>query len=259
MQWLQVGILMAVLGVACTESTPPDRVSHPQSKSEPEAVDFDDLLLNGTSEYAKEKEEPIIRHFFRDRPDGFFVDVGCFKPRFGSTTYYLESELGWRGIGVDAEKSYADAWKWVRPRSKFFPYAVTEKSGESVTFYAAGPIAALDKSNIKFWEKALDREIETVEVLVPTITLDDLLDREGVKKIDFLSIDINGHEPIAMSAFDIQRFRPELVHIEVHRRNRKILAEYFEKNNYRRIDEYLEYDETNWYFTPRKPAEAEKG
>jgi FkbM family methyltransferase len=171
----------------------------------------------------------------------------------------LESELGWRGIGVDAEKSYADAWKLVRPRSKFFPYAVTEKSGESVTFYAAGSIAALDKSNIKFWEKALDREIETVEVLVPTITLDDLLDREGVKKIDFLSIDINGHEPIAMSAFDIQRFRPELVHIEVHRRNRKILAEYFEKNNYRRIDEYLEYDETNWYFTPRKSAEADRG
>ena len=89
MQWLQVGILMAVLGVACTESAPPDRVSHPQSKSEPEAVDFDDLLVNGTSEYAKEKEETIIRHFFRDRPDGFFVDVGCFQPRFGSTPYYL--------------------------------------------------------------------------------------------------------------------------------------------------------------------------
>jgi hypothetical protein len=73
--------------------------------------------------------------------------------------------------------------------------------------------------------RGVDLGIETVEVLVPTITIDDLLDREGVKKIDFLSVDIHGPHPIAMSVFYIQRFRTELVQIEVHRRNREVLAE----------------------------------
>ena len=57
-------------------------------------------------------------------------------------------------------------------------------------------------------------------------------------------------EPTALSKFDIQRFRPMLVHVEVHERNREVLADYFAKNEYRRLDEYPPYDQTNWYFTP---------
>ena len=59
----------------------------------PEEPDFDQVLAEGTSLYAREKEEPIERHFFRDRRDGFFVDVGCFQPKEFNTTYYLEKHL----------------------------------------------------------------------------------------------------------------------------------------------------------------------
>jgi hypothetical protein len=55
----------------------------------------------------------------------------------GNTTYYLEKHLGWSGIGVDALHEYGPAWKEDRPNSKFFAYAVTERSGETVTFYRA--------------------------------------------------------------------------------------------------------------------------
>ena len=82
---------------------------------------------------------------------------------------------------------------------------------------------------------------------VPAITLNDLLDRLGVEKIDFLSLDIEGHEPAALRGFDIERFAPELVCIEKPRKSAEILG-YFGAHGYERIERYREYDRTNWYF-----------
>ena len=219
-------------------------------------VPVDELLTKGKSLYSQEKQELIIRHFFGDRRDGFFVDVGCFHWKDASTTFYLEEHLGWSGIGIDAQEIYRAGWKEHRPRSKFFAYAVTDKSGETITFFQAGGLSSTETTNIKKWQKKID--FEPVETVVPTITLNDLLDREGVKKIDFLSIDINGGETIALKGFDIQRFRPELVHVEASPHRKAALSEYFERNGYQRIDAYLKYDATNWYFTPKTP-ESPKG
>jgi FkbM family methyltransferase len=215
-----------------------------------DGTDFDKLLLEGEGLYAQEKQELIIRHFFRDRRDGFYLDVGCYHPKQASTTYYLENHLGWSGIGIDAQEKYRPLWETHRPRSKFFAYVVTDESGKTVTFHQAGAISSTEVENIEKWEKLRDRVYKVAAVELPTITLDDLLQREGVEKVDFLSIDINGTEPTAMAGFDIQRYRPDLVHIEVHTGNQELLMSYFEKNGYRRIDEYLEHDLTNWYFTP---------
>jgi len=215
-----------------------------------ERTDFDELLNSGKSLYGQGKSELVIRHFFRDRRNGFFVDIGCFEPKKFSTTYYLEEHLGWSGIGVDALEHLAPMWKEQRPRSKFFSYVVTDRSGETVTFWEFGGISSTERENIKTWEKIKERDYKEKPVQHPTITMNDLLEREGVEKIDFLSMDINGTEPTALAAFDIKRYRPDLVHIEVHKRNREKIMKYFLDNGYERIDEYLPYELVNWYFKP---------
>jgi FkbM family methyltransferase len=218
-----------------------------------ERTNFDELLASGESLYSQGKSELVIRHFFRDRRNGFFVDIGCFEPKKISTTYYLEAHLGWSGIAVDALEELAPLWKEQRPRSKFFSYVVTDKSGETVTFWELGGISSTERENIENWEEIKGKDFKEKPVEHPTITMNDLLEGEGVEKIDFLSMDINGTEPTALAGFDIQRYRPELVHIEVHERNREVLMKYFLDNGYERIDEYLPYELVNWYF---KPVEA---
>lgn len=221
---------------------------------------FEHLLKNGEVLYSQRKQELIIRHFFKDRRDGFFVDVGCFHWKKSSTTCYLERLLGWSGIGIDAQEKFGPEWKKYRPRSKFFAYAVTDKSGETITFYLTGDdsdtktggTSSTETTNLEIWQKQMELEIR--ETTVPTITLNDLLDREGVEKIDFLSMDINGAEPVALKGFDIKRFKPELVCVEASRHRREELLEYFHRNGYKRIDEYLEHDRVDWYFTPDNTA-----
>ena len=88
------------------------------------------------------------------------------------------------------------------------------------------------------------------EVDAPTITLNDLLDSEGVKKIDFLSIDIELWEPKALAGFDVERFRPELVCIEAHPQVRQQILDYFARHHYTVVGKYLRADVNNLYFTP---------
>src|ERR1700680_3079298 len=45
-------------------------------------------------------EEWIVRDFFQDRRGGVFVDIGANDYRHDSTTYYLETALGWTGLAV---------------------------------------------------------------------------------------------------------------------------------------------------------------
>ena len=97
----------------------------------------------------------------------------------------------------------------------------------------------------------MGRPVTTEERKVPTITLNELLDRNKVTKIDFLSIDIEGSELLALQGFDIDRFKPELICIEAWPDNRDKLLVYFAAHGYERIDKYLQRDIVNWYFRPK--------
>src|SRR5688572_18991516 len=79
-----------------------------------------DILATEKVLYTTGREELIIRDFFQDQPNGFFLDVGCAHPIKASNTYYLEKHLGWSGIAVDALPELAKKWRANRPKSRFF-------------------------------------------------------------------------------------------------------------------------------------------
>lgn len=210
-----------------------------------------DILKNAKKLYSQRNEELIIRDFFQDRREGFFLDVGCAWPIRNSTTYFLEKHLDWSGISVDGLPDYGPWWKDKRPRSKFFNFIVTDHSGTVESFYrAAWPgISSIEKGRVM-----AGREVNQQEIKVPTTTLNDLLEKNGIEKIDFLSMDIEKSEPLALAGFDIKKYQPQLVCIEATDGVRDQLLEYFEKNDYERIERYLEHDQQNWFFTPKKKS-----
>jgi FkbM family methyltransferase len=194
----------------------------------------------------------IVRDFFRDRTNGFFVDVGAAWPIQYSNTYYLENHLGWTGIAVDALPEYGPSWEESRPRSRFYSYFVTDRADTLETFFRSEQTGV--SSYLKEQAKGPSGEATYEEIQVPSTTLTRLLEKNGVSRIDFLSMDIEGAELSALAGFDIDRFRPELVCIEAKPANRRGIFEYFETHGYERLERYLEYDETNYYFSRRAAA-----
>lgn len=239
---LLAGVLLtSLLAAAC--NAPPERVD---SLGTTERVD---ILGTAENVYSQHGEEVVIRDFFQDRPGGVFLDVGAAWPVHYNNTYYLEKELGWTGVAVDALEEHARRWRNRRPASQFFTYIVTDHSGAVETFYRTKDGELIGVSRVNRERGLVDAE-DFVEVHVPTTTLDDLLEEAGVDRLDLLSMDIEGHELTALAAFDIERYRPELVCIEVHSRARDPVTAYFESHGYRRLEEYEAFDIANYYFTP---------
>jgi FkbM family methyltransferase len=224
---------------------------------QPARDDATAILKQEKKLYSQFNEELVIRDFFRDRRGGFFLDVGAADYQRMSTTYYLDERLGWSGIGVDALPEHAPGWREHRPRSVFLNYLVTDKPRGMQKFYRSPAYLELSSASKKV---AQDQARDLVgadrveEIEIPSITLDELLRAQKVEKLDFLSMDIEDHEPQALAGFSLERFRPELVCIEAHRSVADAIYRYFLARGYERIEKYLPYDSQNWYFTPRRPA-----
>jgi FkbM family methyltransferase len=155
-------------------------------------------------------EEGLKALFFGTRP-GFFVEVGANDPRQGSQTFALE-QAGWRGVLVEPQPDLADALKTGRT-ARVFPVACSspENAGRTMTLYLAGMLSSLD-SRLAVTGLKPERMIE-----VPVRTLDDILvEAAAPVPIDFLSIDVEGHETEALAGFSFDRWRPRLILIEDH-------------------------------------------
>ena len=217
------------------------------------------LAADGVSEYrllertygphrdSRMAEEWIIRDFFHDKRDGTFVDVGANDYRKESNTYYLETALGWSGIGIDAQAQFAADYQRYRPKTKFFTFFVSDTSDATATLYVAKKNSLTASANRAFTE---EEDGATVERKVATITLNDLLAGEHVSHMDFVTMDIELGEPKALAGFDIERFAPALVCIEGHRTVRQAILDYFQRHHYVTVGKYLYADTQNLYFMP---------
>ena len=238
----------AALALAVSLQGSPPSHTHSLALAQVGAVPRRNILATDKARYSHQNEELVIRDFFQDRRGGFFLDVGCGHPFKDSNTYYLEKHLGWSGLGVDALPEMARRWKRLRPASRFFNYIVTDHADTVETFYRA---EVTDVSSIENPGKVPGHiGISSEKIRVPTITLTKLLERNGVARIDFLSMDIEGAELLALAGFDIARFQPRLACVEAKLDNREKILGYFRDHRYRQIDRYLKYDAMNYYFTP---------
>ena len=208
----------------------------------------------GPDRYTRNVEEWLIRDFFQDARDGVFVDIGANHYQLENNTYFLEHTLGWSGIAVDAQPEFADGYRHNRPRTKFFSFFVSDVSGASEQFYVPGDDRLVASSDPQFI-RGQGAHAATPRV-VGTIALSDLLDREHVPHVDFVSMDIELSEPKALAGFDISRFQPRLVCVEAHHEVRQQILDYFAAHQYVVVGKYLRADAKNLYFTPLKNPQA---
>ena len=231
-----------------------------------EEIDLTQSPFYSQKRYSQHREEDIIRHFFKDEKNGVFVDVGASDYQKFNNTYYLEKNLNWSGVAIDALSQYADDYKKYRPKTKFFTYYVSNRSDGMQKFFKAKINEV--SSGVRQWMKAVaprvmmnwkkDEEMPYEEIEVPRITLNKLLSENKIDKVDMVNMDIELSEPEALAGFDIKKYRPRLVCIETQAPVRKWIMNYFANNGYEPIAEYLPYDNANTYFRPKptQPAAA---
>ncbi|HET9466810.1 MAG TPA: FkbM family methyltransferase [Vicinamibacterales bacterium] len=209
-----------------------------------EAKAFVDKM--GSPRYSSHEEELFVRDFFADKRNGVFVDIGASHYRDRSNTYYLETELGWSGLAVDPLPEFAEDYRKHRPRTKYITMFVSDKSDERATLHVG------KHSLFSSAERGHTNAFTDVDktVTAPTITLNDLLATARIEKIDFLSIDVELHEPQVLAGFNIDKVKPQLVCVESLPPVRQQVLDYFAAHRYVVVADYLRADPLNLWFKP---------
>jgi FkbM family methyltransferase len=148
--------------------------------------------------------------FLTPRAPGFFVEVGANDPHKGSQTWHLERR-GWRGVLVEPLPDHAKRLRQARTATVFaVACSSPENAGRVLPFYAADALSGLDRERMAPW--AAPHMIH-----VPVRTLDQLLEEAGAPQpLDFLSVDVEGHEVEVLRGFDFARWKPRFILLEDH-------------------------------------------
>lgn len=166
---------------------------------------------------AQHGEDAQLAARFGHKRGGYFVEVGALDGEKLSNTYYFEKELGWSGVLVEADPRQAENCRQTRSASFVANRAaVAPGAPASVTLEVADgqeEFSTLSPNRVYAGILA-ERNITTHGIEVPTATLDQILVEAGTTHIDFVTIDVEGHELDVMRGFDLARWRPTVVLIE---------------------------------------------
>ena len=60
-------------------------------------------------------EDLVVKNFFKNKKNGFYIDIGCFHPLEGNNTQLLFKK-GWNGINVDVNSLTIDLFNQSRKK-----------------------------------------------------------------------------------------------------------------------------------------------
>ena len=174
--------------------------------------------------YAMDNEDTAVLNYFKDKKNGFYVDVGCYHPIHRNNTYLLHKQ-DWKGINIDTSEFSIDLFNHMRPNDLNYNYAISNKS-EVIKLYYQKELSQLstterEQAGTVFQGNIKEKEIEA-------FTLDEILNRDKYKntKIDLLDIDVEGADLKVLEGLSFDKFKPELVCVEIHAKEIKQSAIY---------------------------------
>ena len=146
--------------------------------------------------------------FFKNKKNGIYIDVGSHQPFLNNNTYRLYKR-GWVGINIDLDFNSIDMFNFFRKKDVNIQTAISNKEEERDLFFfhnrsAINTLSVASGSNSKEIKKIKTRSLN--DVIENSIFKD--------KKIDFVSIDVEGFELNVLKGFDLNKYKPDLIMIE---------------------------------------------
>jgi FkbM family methyltransferase len=168
--------------------------------------------------YSQDGEDMVLRGFYDDRPPdykGFYVDIGAFHPIKFSNTYCFYRH-GWTGINIDATPHSMEPFRVVRKNDINLEIGVSDDYGElDYYIFNAPELNGFDKNTAEAhmeWAWVQLKETRKIKTMPINEILSRYLPKD--KKIDFISMDIEGFELKILQSFDFEKYRPDYFLVE---------------------------------------------
>lgn len=151
----------------------------------------------------------LINYLFKSQKKGFYIDIGCQHPTFNNNTYLL-FKRGWSGINIDLDQKNIDLFDIVRPKDINICACVSSNIAEKDLFFfhEGSPINTLERKTLLNKDNFIIKKIKTN-------TLNNILSKlDDLKKIDYMNVDVEGHELNILNSFDLDKYKPLVISVE---------------------------------------------
>jgi FkbM family methyltransferase len=174
--------------------------------------------IDAASFRAQHGEDRILFEYFGRKRSGYYAEVGAFNGVDLSNTYFFE-RIGWDGVLVEPHPDLADRCRRDRPRAAVVACAVVPPGAPATVELEVSDGAELYSSLKMGREQHRHIRRETGGLAIRKIeasarTLDSILEEARAPAVDFVTIDVEGHERGVLEGFDLARWRPSVVILE---------------------------------------------
>ena len=198
--------------------------------------------------YSQFGEDKILFEIFQKKTSGVCVEVGANNGVDDSTSLFFE-KIGWQCILVEPNPSLC---REIRAARKALTYecAASNRNGIVTLYIAEGAQRSDGLSTISVnkdvHDKIKSHGFLTRAVQVRTMTLDEILtDAQINDDIDFISIDVEGHEHEVLEGFSLERWKPIIILMEDNSNfENDIVQNYLKKFGYVR---FFRTGVNDWY------------
>ena len=183
------------------------------------------------------QDKLIFEKFFKNKMDGYFVDLGAYDGVEGSNTFFFEKFFRWKGVLVEPSKN--QYLKLMENRNNNCINKAISKTNEKLEFIdvVSGykQMSGLNQSYYKDTLEILNSDLNSKTDIyqVETSTFKDLVSE---KEIDYLSIDIEGGELDVLSSIDFNTYKIKVISVENNKPNQISYKELLLERGYNFFD-----------------------
>ena len=198
-------------------------------------------------------EDYLVNLIFQNKTNGVYIDIGAHDGlRFSNS--FAFSKLGWRGICIEAHPDYYNICNELRNNeiTKIYNIACSNNDDNEITFYTnyRGSLSTLNpnlneyyKKNFKnyYVDKDSNNKVNNFTngpIKIQAKTMNTLIEENkeflNCNEIDLVSIDVDGSEEFVLPGFDILKYQPRVIILEVSV-VRSVVEKYMSNTSYYKI------------------------
>ena len=167
-----------------------------------------DRMFDGVQYYSQMYQDYFLDKFiFKEKENGFFIDVGGNDPVHINNTYFFEKNRKWSGIAIEPMPELNEKWKTQR-KVECILTAVGNQPGETEfcqykEHYMSGLSDAVD------FNGAIEKKYK-----VKVSVLKDIMAEREITHVDFMSLDVEGVEFEALQGIDFDKVTIDYIAVE---------------------------------------------
>lgn len=203
--------------------------------------------------YSQDGQDEFLVKIFKNKKNGYFLDVGAYDGVKFSNTFFMEKNLEWKGICIEPNPQVFS--QLIKNRQCIALNCCISEVGGNYSFLSVSGWGEMLSGILEFLNPAhLERIDDTIKKNGGTKTIMNLaakpiksiLSEKNISSIDYCNIDVEGGELSVLKSIDFSLVRIKVFTIENNYKADEVKKYLYEKG-YKRIwrigaDDVYEYN-----------------